>query len=872
MFDFPSNPTQGQVFTANGVAYAWNGYAWAGGGATIPPPSAVGIPSGGAKDQVLTKLSASDYSAGWANIPAVPPPLPMGGTKDQVLTKLSSTSQDAGWVTPAAGGGPAYVHPTGDGNLHVPATGTTNKNRRLTAGSTAGNLAWTRPGAYQGNWDAAANSPALVSGTGTPDDFYTVSVAGSTSVDGVAVWAVGDQVRFNGSIWQKVPAPAGTGGGAPPYVHPTGDGNLHVPATGTANNGKVLTAGASAGALSWQTPAAGGGSGSTLLPDILSLGGVGDGSTSSNAAFTAAEATPSSRIWLQHGTYVSSGQVLNKRYTGVGKLRYGGALFDDTVFINSRPTFNWASPSQYYDGDTRKMNGFNVQIGSASAVNLCDGWNVSNPWEGMHPDGGLAMSYFNPAFYPYFTSVTSFCGHSGVSARLNTIANNGALTIQVQSPGTQVVAGARIRLWNGNTGLHSDHTVVGAPVLVSGSNYNINLNRAVVNGPHPAYSSWLTTSSRSMQTAHETVFEHQGGGDAYCHIARMAVYCTHNRNTGQTHFFDTATGGLYGGDLYGASDGVYLTAMEMQYVQDETKNIAVIHEPIDFGRMKDNGAYGCTWVGDLFKGAGLYPGDAGWVALGNWKNGLDTVSAVNRPNGVESPNGFTALNMSTGQKIRLNSRISEDAWGKAWYGNVLGDCYLTHNPVNNAFEIWNGVGTDVKPIALFGGGSIFFERPVICQKDVIHRGRSYFENDVSVYRTATPDLGFIFLNQSETRLVGYDGSYYKMPGADLLVNGVIATSDERLKENVRDMTGGLVVVDGLHPVVFDWIGEGKKNDLGLIAQEVQAIAPEIVAETGGENNYLAVDYGKGVVMHLVLAVQQLSDKVAALEAALAAKG
>lgn len=38
------------------------------------------------------------------------------------------------------------------------------------------------------------------------------------------------------------------------YSHPTGDGNLHVPATGTTNSGKVLTAGATAGSLSWTTP------------------------------------------------------------------------------------------------------------------------------------------------------------------------------------------------------------------------------------------------------------------------------------------------------------------------------------------------------------------------------------------------------------------------------------------------------------------------------------------------------------------------------------------------------------------------------------------------------------------------------------------
>jgi hypothetical protein len=41
------------------------------------------------------------------------------------------------------------------------------------------------------------------------------------------------------------------------YTHPTGDGNLHVPATGTSNNGKVLTAGATAGSLSWTTVSGG---------------------------------------------------------------------------------------------------------------------------------------------------------------------------------------------------------------------------------------------------------------------------------------------------------------------------------------------------------------------------------------------------------------------------------------------------------------------------------------------------------------------------------------------------------------------------------------------------------------------------------------
>lgn len=43
----------------------------------------------------------------------------------------------------------------------------------------------------------------------------------------------------------------GIAAGANKYAHPSGDGNLHVPATGTSNNGKVLKAGSTAGNIEW---------------------------------------------------------------------------------------------------------------------------------------------------------------------------------------------------------------------------------------------------------------------------------------------------------------------------------------------------------------------------------------------------------------------------------------------------------------------------------------------------------------------------------------------------------------------------------------------------------------------------------------------
>ena len=59
---------------------------------------------------------------------------------------------------------------------------------------------------YKGTWDASTNNPTLTSGVGTKGDYYVVSVAGSTNLDGTTLWGVGDWAVFNGSIWQKVDA------------------------------------------------------------------------------------------------------------------------------------------------------------------------------------------------------------------------------------------------------------------------------------------------------------------------------------------------------------------------------------------------------------------------------------------------------------------------------------------------------------------------------------------------------------------------------------------------------------------------------------------------------------------------------------------
>jgi hypothetical protein len=57
---------------------------------------------------------------------------------------------------------------------------------------------------YQGTWNASTNTPTLTSSVGTKGHYYVVSVAGSTNLNGVTDWKLGDWAIFNGSTWEKV--------------------------------------------------------------------------------------------------------------------------------------------------------------------------------------------------------------------------------------------------------------------------------------------------------------------------------------------------------------------------------------------------------------------------------------------------------------------------------------------------------------------------------------------------------------------------------------------------------------------------------------------------------------------------------------------
>ena len=100
------------------------------------------------------------------------------------------------------------------------------------------------------------------------------------------------------------------------------------------------------------------------------------------------------------------------------------------------------------------------------------------------------------------------------------------------------------------------------------------------------------------------------------------------------------------------------------------------------------------------------------------------------------------------------------------------------------------------------------------------------------------------------------------------------SSDRRLKENITPITDALNKVSKINGVEFDWTDEHiekrggedgyfvRKHDVGVIAQEVLEVLPEVVRER--EDNTLAVDYERMVAL-LIEAVKDLKKEVEELK-------
>jgi hypothetical protein len=89
------------------------------------------------------------------------------------------------------------------------------------------------------------------------------------------------------------------------------------------------------------------------------------------------------------------------------------------------------------------------------------------------------------------------------------------------------------------------------------------------------------------------------------------------------------------------------------------------------------------------------------------------------------------------------------------------------------------------------------------------------------------------------------------------------SSDKRLKENIKPISGALDKLLQMSGVTFDWIEKEevhshKGHDVGVIAQEVEAVLPEVVVTR--DNGYKAVNYEK-IVPLLIESIKDLKAEI-----------
>lgn len=119
--------------------------------------------------------------------------------------------------------------------------------------------------------------------------------------------------------------------------------------------------------------------------------------------------------------------------------------------------------------------------------------------------------------------------------------------------------------------------------------------------------------------------------------------------------------------------------------------------------------------------------------------------------------------------------------------------------------------------------------------------------------------------------------FYQSPAGDMVSAGnVAAYSDPRLKDDVERIHNALCIINQLDGVRFTWngkttlIGKPGVRDIGVLADQVEAVLPEIVGQSiedaanDGER-WRVVAYDKFVPV-LIEAIKELTARLEALEA------
>ena len=142
----------------------------------------------------------------------------------------------------------------------------------------------------------------------------------------------------------------------------------------------------------------------------------------------------------------------------------------------------------------------------------------------------------------------------------------------------------------------------------------------------------------------------------------------------------------------------------------------------------------------------------------------------------------------------------------------------------------------------------------------------------NIWGNSTNPNEFVFVGSDSTKWTvnGNNGNTWQ--AGDLIAVGnvtaggdVITNSDIRLKSDIRSIDDSLGLINRLNGKLYT--KDGKKDQLGFIAQEVEQVLPQLVHTANDEMGTKSVNY-QGIIALLVETVKELSNKIKELESKL----
>lgn len=133
----------------------------------------------------------------------------------------------------------------------------------------------------------------------------------------------------------------------------------------------------------------------------------------------------------------------------------------------------------------------------------------------------------------------------------------------------------------------------------------------------------------------------------------------------------------------------------------------------------------------------------------------------------------------------------------------------------------------------------------------VREGQSWFQVTPITYTSTTATL---------SKALNLTGNL-SVDGAIVATGDITAFSDQRLKENVVTIDGALDKVVSMRGVYYNRIGDAERK-IGVIAQEVEKVAPELVMEQ--ENGLKSVAYANALGL-IIEAIRELKMEIEELK-------